>query len=133
MFKLYFGSIASIISTLLIIVFVIFFGMIMYRRSTIVHWGILVLIVFFLGLFMSMMSGFKDGMGTSLSLIPTNHWIMITLSILGGLAFIVGIVTVFVRRQDYWQASYYILSSIIIAKILLTEVFRVVDYIKNLS
>lgn len=133
MLKLYFGNSSTIISTLLIIVFGMFFGMVMAKRSTITHWGILVLLMFFLGLFMSMMSGMKDGMGTASSIIPMNHWTMTVLCVLGGLAFLIAIVTLFVRKQDFWQISFYILSSIIIVKVLLTEGIRIVNLIKHTS
>lgn len=132
MLKLYFGSTNTIISTLMIIIFCVFFGLIVARRSSISHWGILVLVMFFFGLFMSFISGMKDGMGTAASLIPQKHLMMTVLCILGGLAFLAGIAAIFVRRQEFWQVSFFILSLIIIIKILLTEGFRVFYYIKHL-
>jgi hypothetical protein len=126
MLKLYFGSIPSTISTVLVIIFCVFFGLVMNKRTQITHWGILVLLMFLLGLFMSMMSGFKDGTGTPNPVIPNNHWGMTVLCILGGIAFLVAIVALFVRKQDFWQISFYILSSVIIVKTLLTEVIRIV-------
>lgn len=131
--KLYFGSTSSLISTLLLVVFGIFFGLVLSRRSTITHWGWLVLAMFFLGLFMSMMSGMKDGMGTAASLIPNNHWSMLVLCVLGGLAFLVALITLFVRRQDFWQISFYILSGIIIVKVLITEGIRIADFFRHLT
>lgn len=130
MLKLYFGSTNSIISTLLIVVFGIFFGIVLAKRNSITHWGLLVLILFFLGLFMSIMSGMKDGMGTPASLIPNNHWMMAALCILGGLVFLIGIITLFIRKQDFWQVSFFMISGIIIIKILLTEGFRIANLLK---
>jgi len=54
------------------------------------------------------------------------------LFILGGLAIIAAIITLFIRKQDFWQISFYILSGIIIAKIIVTEVFRIVEHFKNI-
>lgn len=133
MLKLFFGSTYSTISTFLIIAFGVFFGIVMAKRVSITHWGWLVLIVFFVGLAMSMMSGFKDGMGTANSLIPNNHWSMTVLCILGGLAFVAGIISLFVRKQDFWQISFFILSGIIIVKTLLTEGYRIADYFSKLT
>lgn len=130
MLKLYFGSVSSMISTVLILVFAVFFGVVMTRRSSITHWGILVLLVFMTGLFMSIMSGTKDGIGSASSVIPSNHWSMAALCILGGLSFLIAIIALFVRRQDFWQICFYTLSAVIIIKILLTEGYRVYSLFK---
>ena len=65
MLKLYFGSVFSTISTLLATVFVVFLALVAPRRDSITHWGTLVLVLFFLGLAMSIMSGMRDGIGTA--------------------------------------------------------------------
>lgn len=131
MFKLYFSSVPSIISTVLIIGFVIFASMVNVRSRSINHWGVLVICIFFLGLLMSFLSGTKDNINTASAVIPPNNWAMIILSILGGLAFIVGIATIFVRRQNFWQIGFYTLSAIIIIKIVITECYRILTYIRG--
>ncbi len=82
--------------------------------------------MFFLGLFMSMMRGMKDGMATPASALPTNHWVITTLCALGGLAFLSGLASLIIRKQVFWQISFYLLSAIIILKVLLTEACRIV-------
>jgi O-antigen ligase len=131
MLKLYFGNVNSIISTLLIVVFGLIFWQVIERRSTITKWGLLVLVLFFLGLAMSIMSGMKDGMGTATSLIPDKTLMMNVLCILGGLAMLAGIIALFIRRQAFWQISFYALSAIIIVKTLLTEGYRIMHYLKR--
>lgn len=131
MLKLYFGSISSIISSLQIVFFGVFFWLVTERRTNISKWGILVLIVFFFGLFMSMMGGMKDGMGTPVSVIPEKHWAMAVLCILGGLAFLAGIAAIIIRKQMYWQISFYLLSAIIILKVVVTEGYRIYTYLKK--
>jgi len=133
MLKLYFGSSASTISTVLILLFGVIFGLIIIKRNSINNWGALVLVVLLYGLFMSIMSGFKDGMGTASQLIANNHWSMTVLGILGGLAFLIGIVAIFVRHREFWQTCVYALSSIIIIKTLLTEGIRLVNHFTRLS
>lgn len=129
MLKLYFGSVSSTISTLLAVAFTIFFTLVTSRRAGISHWGLLTLAMFILGLLMSMMSGMKDGMGTAASIIPMKHWMMTALCVLGGLAFLSGILALIIRNQTFWQVSFYLMSSIIILKILFTEAFRIVHYL----
>lgn len=132
MYKLYFSKPAGIISLLLIIGFSVLFAMVTAKRESIQGWGKFVIIVFFIGLFMSMMSGMRDGMATPTAVFANNSWACILLSILGGLAFIAGILAIFVRREDFWQVVFYILSSIIIVKVLVTEAYRIVLSIKGL-
>lgn len=132
MLKLYLSGISNIISTLLIIGFGVLFGMTTARRNGINHWGVLVLVVFFTGLLMSMMSGMKDNMSTPTAIFQTGSMSMIILCILGGLCFIIGIIMIFLRRQDFWQIGFYMLSSIIIIKILLVESIRVITYLNKI-
>ncbi len=129
MLKLYFGSVFSTISTLLAVAFALFFALVTARRASISHWGLLTLAMFVLGLLMSMMSGMKDGMGSPTSVIPLKHWMMTALSVLGGLAFLSGLLALIIRNQAFWQISFYLLSAIIILKVLLTEVYRIVHYL----
>lgn len=129
MLKLYFGSVFSAISTLLAVAFAVFFALVTARRASISHWGLLTLAMFLLGLIMSMMSGMKDGMGSPSSVIPLKHWMMTALCVLGGLAFLSGLLALIIRNQTFWQVSFYLMSSIIILKVLLTEAYRIVHYL----
>jgi len=131
MLKLYFGSVFSAISTLLATVFVVLLALVAARRDSITHWGILVLVLFFLGLAMSIMSGMKDGIGTAAPLIPSKYWLMTVLCLLGGLAFLIGGAALFVRNQVFWKVSFYVLSGIITLKTILVEVFRITQYMRR--
>lgn len=131
MLKLYFGNTTSIISTILVIVFAILFGFVVVKKDVISHWGLLVLAIFFIGLFMSIMSGTRDGIAGPTPLFPASGWISIALSIGGALAFLMAIISLFKRSQDFWQLSFYILSGIIIAKTILVEVARIIMLIKK--
>ena len=131
MLKLYFGNVSTIISTLLALVFAVFFALATAHRINIAHWGILTLVVFLLGLAMSAVSGMKDGMGAAAAVLPNKHWVTIVLSVLGGLCFLVGLLALIRRNQSFWQTSFYLLSSIIILKVLLTETFRIIQYLNR--
>ncbi|HSK68083.1 MAG TPA: hypothetical protein VLA21_02345 [Candidatus Limnocylindria bacterium] len=131
MLKLYFGTLTAAISTLLAVAFAVFFAVVMSRRSSITHWGLLTLAMFVLGLAMSMMSGMKDGMGTAASVLPMKHWVTIALSVVGGLGMLTGVLALFIRNQGFWQAGFYALSAVIILKLVMTEAFRVVLYLRG--
>lgn len=131
MLKLYFSNISSIISSVLIVVFAVLLGMATARRNSVDNWGALVLCLFFMGLMMSIVSGTKDKVGTLTALFPINNWAFIVLSILGALAFIVEIIMIFIRKQDFWQFGFYMLSVIILIKIIIVEGIRIITYIKR--
>jgi hypothetical protein len=131
MLKLYFSSFPSILSTVLIVGFGVFFSLVSARRGSINHWGVLVICVFFLGFLMSLMSGFKDGVNTSSALIPPKSLMMTVLTILGALAFVVGIAALIIRKQNIWQIEFYLLSAIILIKTVLVEVYRIFAFIRG--
>ena len=131
MYKLFFGSTSATISTILVVVFGLLFGFFLAKRSTINHWGLLVLCVFLIGLFMSIMSGMRDGIAGTSPLFPASGWISIVLSIGGALAFLIAIITLFVRKQDFWQLSFFMLSGIIIVKTIIVELSRIIMLIKK--
>jgi hypothetical protein len=54
---------------------------------------------------------------------------MTVLCVLGGLAFLSGLLALIIRNQAFWQVSFYLMSSIIIVKVLVTEAFRIVHYL----
>ncbi len=128
--KLYFGNVSTIISTILILGFVILFSIVFVNRASINHWGFLVLSMFILGLAMSIFSGIKDGVGTPNMLIPAKGWVMTTLTLLGILAFALGVVMLFVRKQSFWQFRFYALSADIIFKTIIVEIFRIIAFCK---
>jgi hypothetical protein len=130
MLKLYFGNVFSIISFILILGFVVLFCIVTVNRSNINYWGVLVLCLFFLGLAMSILSGFKDGVGTPNMLFSAKSWTTITLTILGIAAIVLGVIMIFVRTQSFWQFGFYALSADIIIKTLIVEISRVILYIR---
>jgi len=132
MIKLYFGNAITIISTILIVLFIGFFSFVLLKKTTITHWGWMVFIMFCLGLSMSVLSGFKDGTGSAEQVIPNGHIVMKLLMSLGILCAVVSLVSVFFRAESFRQIAFFILSGIIIGKIALTEVFRIVHYFSTL-
>lgn len=129
MIKLYFGNTLSIISTILVVLFILIFVFVSTRQSSISHWGLLVLLILILGLSMSIISGVRDGIGTPNSMISSQHIVMTVLSVLGGLAFLIGLIALFYRKQEFWQIGFYMLSAIIIIKVIVTEGFRIIHYL----
>ncbi len=131
MLRLYFGSLYATVSTLLAAVFAAFFTIVVTRRGDITRWGLLTLFMFILGLAMAMMSGMKDGMSSPASVIPMKHWVAIALSVLGGVGMLLGVLALIIRSQGFWRAGFYALSAVVIVKLIMTEIFRIVRYLRG--
>lgn len=130
MHYLYFSSPFTVISTVLIILFAAMFSIVTVKRTRIHHWGSLVAVLFFVGLSMSVLSGFRDKMGSASALFSSGA-ILALLCILGGAAMLTGILMIFLRKKNVWMIGFYILSSIIIVKVILTETVRMLHYIHS--
>jgi|GEM_PF-5401954 len=131
MSKLYFSAPWNLVSTIALLVFFLFFGWIVSKNSNITNWASLVLIVFFYGMFLSFLSGMKDGIGSPNSVIPMQGWEMTSLCLLGAVAVVVGAVSLFFRRAGVWQISFYLISGVVIVKTILTEGIRILHYFQN--
>ena len=129
MIQLYFGSVPSILSTLLFLGFGVFFGVTLSKNAQIKHWGRVTLVVLLVGIVMSALSGTKDAVGTPTALFAMDSFVFIAASVLGGLAVLLGIITLFVRRQRFWQVAFYATSGIIILKTLLVEIARIAAFV----
>lgn len=130
MFKLFFSSGFSIVSTILTVVFIVIFSIVMSQRTNITHWGLLVFVIFVLGLSMSLISGFRDDMGSKTPVISSSP-VMLILCLLGASAMITGIVMLIRRNTKACEIGFYLLSSIIIVKLVLTEGFRIIKYLSK--
>lgn len=131
MLKLYFGNAFTTLSTILILGFIVLFSFMVARRSAIQHWKVYVIVLFFMGLALSVMGGMKDNMGSSAAVISSSSWVMIALCLLGGAAMVTGIVMFFLKKPFASMVGAYLLSGIIIVKLVMTEVTRILQYIRT--
>lgn len=129
MLKLYFGNIPTILSTVTIIGFGLFFKDVITKDVNLVDWKKVALLLLLLGFIMSAMGGAKDYSGgePAIEFVPTNM-IMIALSVLGVLAILLGVVSLFVRNESFYRFTFYGLSSIIIIKVLIVEFTRIIKH-----
>lgn len=129
---LYFGSIVSSITSLAIVSFIIFSVSVFLNRRTFTNWGGAFIFMLILGVFLSAMSGTRDGIGTPNGF-PTVGTLFVVLCILGGLGFLIGGVALIFKikgSSTFYLVGYYMLTAIIIIKMLLVEVNRISDYLK---
>lgn len=130
MIHLYFGSISRVLSSGLILSAVIFMVYTFSQRE--IQWGRTFTVLFFLGLFLSIMSGTRDGIGTAGGF-PTQGKLFIALCGLGILGFIVGIAALlskFFNTTIIFQYGSYLLMAVIVVKTFLVEAYRISQLLK---
>ena len=130
MIKLYFGSVPCILSTILFLVFVVFFILTMKKPDSARKWKKAAIITVLMGTAMSAASGIKDTFGDvmAVSFGQMNPPLAI-LCALGGMAVLMGIVAAFCRKEKINKVIFYSLSTIIIVKTIVVEVLRIATYL----
>lgn len=134
--NLYFGSYLSIISTILVIGVIVYIGITTTKRNMVQSWGKRIAILAIWGLLVCIFAATRDGYHLSVqaamepAVLPgvfTLSSIQSTLCCIGGavIAFC-SISSIFIRKQRYWKAMFYILSATILFKTLVIEISRAV-------
>lgn len=129
MLGLYFGSLAHIISTVLIVGSICFSIYIVKNGKVHKHWGRTFFILFVIGLLMSIFSGTRDAIGTPGGF-PTNGALFVILCALGILGFIIGLIALLSKlgkTNTVFRYGSYILIVIIIIKTVLVESIRIIS------
>lgn len=130
MFQLYFGSISRVLSSSLILSAVIF--MIYTFSQKEIPWGRTFTVLFLLGLFLSILSGTRDGIGTDGGF-PTQGKLFVILCGLGILGFVAGIAALlskFFNTTVVFQYGSYLLMVVIVVKTFLVEAYRISQLLK---
>ena len=129
MFKLYFGSIPAILSTILFVVFVVFFIKTVKKPDVDKKWKKAAIITVLMGTAMSAFSGIKDTLGDTMAVsFEQMNLPLAILCILGGIALIMGVIAIFCRKEKLCKGIFFSLSVIILAKTIVVEVLRIADY-----
>lgn len=129
MFKLYFGSVANFISTCFLTIFFAIFIKTINSNPIDVNWGRMSTIMFILGIVLSATGGIKDSTAIKPAVeFGTMNIPFILLCSLGGVATILGVVSLILKRSSVLQQSlFYLLSFIILIKIIVLEGLRVMQ------
>ena len=133
--NLYFGNLPSIISTLLVIGIFIYIGVTVAKQNGIKYWGRRIAILALWGLLICIFVATRDGYVLSVQasidtgVLPglfTVDSIQSTLCSLGGavIAFC-SLSSIFVKKQGYRKAMFFILAATILLKTLVIEISRV--------
>ena len=131
MIKLYFGNVPSFLSTILFLVFVVFFIKTLKKTDGEKKWKKAAIITVLMGTAMSALSGIKDSVADmmAVSFEQMNPPLAI-LCALGGIALLIGVVAAFCKKEKINKGLFYALSMIIIVKTIIVEVLRIADYLE---
>ena len=126
MINLYFGNVPSILSTIMFLVFVVFFIRTMKKTDGDRKWKKAAIITVLMGTAMSALSGIKDSVADTMAVsFEQMNTPLAMLCALGGMALIMGVVAAFCKKEKINKGLFYTLSFIIIAKTAVVEVLRI--------
>ena len=129
MFNLYFGNMPSILSTILFLVFVVFFIKTLKKPDGDRKWKKAAIITVLMGTAMSALSGLKDSSADPMAIsFEQMNLPLAILCAMGGVALLMGIVAVFCKKENVNKGLFYALSFIILAKTIVVEALRIAVY-----
>ncbi len=130
MIKLFFGNVPSFLSTILFLVFLVFFIKTMKKTDGEKKWKKAAIITVLMGTAMSALSGIKDSVADTMAVsFEQMNPPLAILCALGGIALLIGVVAAFCKKEKINKGLFYTLSFIIIAKTIIVEVLRIADYL----
>lgn len=130
MIKLYFGNVPSILSTILFLVFVVFFIKTLKKPEDGKKWKKAAIITVLMGTAMSALSGIKDSLSDTMAVsFEQMNPPLAILCALGGMALLIGVVAAFCKKEKVNKGLFYSLSFIIIAKTIVVETLRITAYL----
>ena len=129
MLKLYFGSVPGILSTILFLVFVVFFIITIKKPEDGKKWKKAAIITVLIGTAMSAFSGIKDSISDSMAVsFEQMNPPLAILCALGGMAVLSGVLAAFCKNEKINKIIFFILSFIIISKTIIVEALRIANY-----
>lgn len=130
MIKLFFGNVPSFLSTIMFLVFVVFFIKTMKKTDGEKKWKKAAIITVLMGTAMSALSGIKDSVADTMAVsFEQMNPPLAILCALGGIALLIGVVAAFCKKEKINKGLFYTLSFIIIAKTIIVEALRITAYI----
>ena len=126
MLNLYFGNVPSILSTILFLVFTVFFIKTVKKPDGGKKWKKAAIITVVMGTAMSALSGIKDSCADTMAVsFEKMNLSLAILCALGGMALLMGVVSIICKKEKFNKGLFYALSFIIIAKTITVEALRI--------
>jgi len=133
--NLYFGDAISIQTTVLLVVFLVFLGVMVKKRAEVRHWGRFVLSVCPVGLYICILGATRDGLHLTVQqaidgsvdpgLFPLVSAQTIVGAVLGIVIVISAILCLFLKKQRAREALFFIIAGSMLLKIVMIEASRI--------
>jgi uncharacterized membrane protein YgdD (TMEM256/DUF423 family) len=127
MIELYFKDAVTTSTTVLVIGLILFAGALILKRNQVEKWGKFILIFIVFGTAASGLSAARDLYMTSDALFTVNSFQSTMCSILGGLIFLSGLISLFLKNQKAKRCAFYLISSFFVFKVLTIEISRLIQ------
>lgn len=118
----------SMVSALLVAAVVFFIVATFSRKETMKHWNIRTAILFLMGLLLCFSAVFRDGYIESLmgrnGMFALDSFPILLASLIGGLILFLAVVALFCKKQTRHRSIFFIMSSLIMVKIVTIELSR---------
>lgn len=126
MLELYFGNVISILTLLLVAGMLLFAALSIKNHVRISRWGRLIALFLLVGTAISALSATRDGYATPKALFAMDSIQSTVCSVAGGLLFLTGIISIFLKNQSYKRICFHILSGLFLVQVLVIEASRVI-------
>jgi hypothetical protein len=125
MLNLFFGSLFSTLTTLIVVGMIVYIIIAGKKNREIKKWGWLTLIFIIVGTGISGLSAVRDAYMMDNALFAPNGLQSTICSICGGLIFLTGIVSLFVRAQRFRKVGFFIASGLFLVQVITIEASRI--------
>lgn len=121
MIDLYFANVYSILTTLLVIANFTLAITVIRRQATIQKWGRIMFLFIGIGLAISGLSAMRDGYASSNAVFSMTSIQSNICSIAGGAIFLLGFVSLLVRKQSWRKLSFMVIVALFTIQVLVIE------------
>ncbi|MEL4106343.1 hypothetical protein AAFA46_05805 [Oscillospiraceae bacterium WX1] len=125
MLGLYFGSVVSVITTVLVLAVLAFIVVSVVLGEEKTKWGRRILLLVLAGTALSALSATRDAFMMENALIAPESLQSLVCAVAGGIIYLIGIVSVFIRNQKFRRAGFLIISALLIVQVLTVEITRI--------
>lgn len=129
MYSLFLADSWSMLCSVLVAGMIVFMAVVMHRRKQIAHWGRLVAAFILFGTVISGLAAVRDGYGTDNALFSMTSVQSNLCSLAGGTIFLVGLCSLFWKRQIVRRFSFFLISIAFAVQVLTIEISRLVQVV----
>jgi hypothetical protein len=126
MFKLFFGDVMSVVTTVFVLAMFAFIVLAFINRGRITKWGRLILIFILAGTAISAFSATRDAFAMENAVFAMFGLQSAVCAIAGAAIVLLGLVMLFLKKQGARKAGFMMISALFLVQVMTVEVSRVI-------